>query len=126
MVQQHFADEVDINTIVAAYIKTGELPFSGKVPLSGDFTEVTDFHTAMNLVVEAQEAFDSLSAELRARFKHDPGNLIAFLEDPENREEAEKLGLVNKPPEKPRDLAAAMDDLARAVQAKLPAEKPSV
>lgn len=110
--QQQFAEEVNINNIVARYGITGELPFSGKVPLSGDFTEVTDFHSAMNLVLEAQEAFDSLSADLRSRFKHDPGELIAFLEDPKNREEAEKLGLVNKPPEKTRDAVQAIDELA--------------
>lgn len=110
--QQQFAEEVDINTIVKRYGITGELPWSGKVPLSGDFTEVTDFHQAMNLVVQAEQAFAELSADLRKRFEHDPGKLIAFLEDPKNREEAERLGLVNKPPEKTRDAVQAIDDLA--------------
>lgn len=110
--QQQFAEEVDINTIVKRFGLTGELPFSGRVPLSGDFTEVTDFHSAMNLVVEAEEAFMRLPADLRKRFDHDPGKLIAFLEDDANREEAEKLGLVNKPPEKTRDAVTAIDELA--------------
>lgn len=110
--QQQFAEEVDINTIVERFGLTGELPFSGKVPLEGDFTTVVDFHSAMNLVVEAQRAFDELPAELRKRFEYDPGNLVAFLSDDKNREEAEKLGLVVKREPKPRDAVQAIDELA--------------
>lgn len=40
----------------------------------------------------------SLPAELRKRFRNDPGMLLAFLEDPQNRAEAESLGLVDRMP----------------------------
>lgn len=110
--QQSFAEEVDINTIVKRYGLTGEMPMNMRVPLAGDFTEVTDFHSAMNMVIAAQEAFDQLPASMRARFHNDPGELISFLEDDANKEEAQKLGLVNKPPEPTRDMVQAIDELS--------------
>ena len=51
----------------------------------------------------------ALSAEIRSRFGNDPQNLILFLEDPSNRPEAEKLGLVNSsaiPPERAHNAGA--------------------
>jgi len=101
--QQQFAEECDINTIVRRFGLDGELPSTVATPLSGDFTGVVDFQTAMNLVRKAEESFATLPARLRSRFNHDPGELIAFLDDPRNRSEAEQLGLVALPPERPRD-----------------------
>jgi len=103
MVQQQFAEECDINTIVRRFGLTGELPQNLRMPVSGDFTQVGDFHSAMNLVRQAEEGFMELPGELRARFHHDPGELLSFLDDPANRDEAVKLGLVQKPAEVSRD-----------------------
>lgn len=110
--QESFAVECDINEIVRRFGLTGSVPENFRIPMSGDFTGVSDFHTAMNMVTAAQGAFESLPAELRSRFGNDPAQLIAFLEDGSNREEAVKLGLVNKPPEKTRDVVQAVDELA--------------
>lgn len=110
--QQQFKDECDINVIVKRFGLTGELPDNFAMPVSGDFTGVNDFHSAMNVVRESQEAFMSLPGEMRARFGHDPGALLAFLGDVKNRDEAVKLGLVSLPPEKPRDVVQAVDELA--------------
>ena len=65
--QQHFAEEVDINTIVRRFGLTGELPTNVPQVLQGDFTNVHDFQSAMNLVVAAREAFMEQPAEVRAR-----------------------------------------------------------
>lgn len=112
VVQQQFKEECDINTIVKRFGLTGELPENLNFPKSGDFTGVTDFHTAMNVVRRAEEEFMELPAELRSRFGNDPGTLLAFLEDPKNKEDAIKLGLVNKPVEVARDMVTAIDELA--------------
>ena len=99
LTQQHFADECDINNIVEKYMLTGILgdPLaSGSVePQFGDFTTVADFHSAQNIIAQATQSFDLLSAALRKRFENDPAKLLAFLEDDSNREEAIKLGLVS-------------------------------
>lgn len=112
MTQQQFAEEVDINTIVRRFGLTGQLPETVRVPMSGDFTGVTDYQTAMQAVRQAEEKFMELPATLRARFRHDPQELMTFMADEKNRAEAEKLGLVNKPPEKTRDVVQAVDELA--------------
>lgn len=110
--QQQFAEEVDINTIVTRFGLTGQLPEEVKVPQSGDFTGVTDFQSAMESVRKAEADFMELPADLRYRFENNPQRLMDFMENPANRDEAIKLGLVNKPPEKTRDVVQAVDELA--------------
>lgn len=111
--QQSFKDECDINTIVKRFGLTGEMPGGFAMPVSGDFSGIGDFQSAMNAVRAAQEAFDSLPGEMRARFANDPQRLISFLEDGANRDEAVKLGLVALPPERTRDAVQAIDELAK-------------
>ncbi|QXP44314.1 MAG: internal scaffolding protein [Arizlama microvirus] len=109
--QQSFRDECDINEIVRRFGLTGDLPQNVQMPISGDFRAITDFQSAMETVTKAQHEFMSLPASIRDRFANDPARLIGFLEDDANRDEAIKLGLVNKPPEKTRDVVAAVDEL---------------
>jgi phage internal scaffolding protein len=94
LAQQHYKDECDINTILQKFNITGLLPESPLSPRYGDFTGISDYHTALNRVIAAQDEFDALPANIRARFENDPAQLIEFLENSENRQEAEKLGLV--------------------------------
>jgi phage internal scaffolding protein len=101
---QSAKDESDINTIVRKFGLTGELPNDLKMPQSGDFTEVPDFHTAMNLVRSAQEEFLRVPAEIRARFANDPQRLMQFVEDELNRDEARKLGFLADPVKVPEPM----------------------
>lgn len=94
LAQQHMKDECDINTILKNFGVTGELPMTSKVPTYGDFTGVNDYHSAMNVVAQANSAFAELPAELRARFDNDPAKFVEFFNDEKNREEAIALGLV--------------------------------
>lgn len=94
MTQQQFAEEVDINTIVRRFGLTGTMPQSLAMPKVGDFTGVTDFHAAMNLVKAAESEFLKVPAEVRARFGNDPQAFMRFFEDEANRPEAVRLGLV--------------------------------
>lgn len=98
MAQQQFVEECDINTIVERFGLTGEMPADLKMPVYGDFTQVTDFHSAMNAVREAEGAFMALPAKVRSRFGNDPQQLLEFLADGSNRQEAEFLGLVKPLP----------------------------
>ena len=110
--QQQFATECDINEIVRRFGLTGELPENPRLPQSGDFTGISDFHEAMNAVRAADEAFMEFPAEVRARFDNDPGKMMAFCEDARNREEAIELGFIPRPPERTRDVVTAVDELA--------------
>jgi len=99
LAQQNFRDECDINNIMERFGVTGELPNSPLPPQYGDFSGVLDYHSALNAVLAAQDAFNDLPAMVRSRFENDPNQLIRFLEDPNNRDEAVKLGLINKEPQ---------------------------
>ncbi len=91
-------DTCDINKIVAKYLKTGMMTnIRTDQPRYGDFTSAVDYHDSILRAQEAQDAFMQLPASIRARFYNDPGKLIDFLQDENNRAEAIKLGLVNPP-----------------------------
>jgi phage internal scaffolding protein len=96
LAQQHYKEECDINTILQKFSITGILPDMPVSPRYGDFTGINDYHTALNRVIAAQEEFEALPAQIRARFDNDPAKLIEFLQDDNNRAEAEELGIVNK------------------------------
>jgi len=102
LAQQHFKDECDINNILRQFNITGLLPEAPLSPRYGDFTGIGDYHTALNQVIAAEDEFMSLPANIRARFENDPAQLIEFLDKPENKDEAIKLGLVNQSVELPQ------------------------
>lgn len=94
LAQQSGKEEADINTIVRKFGLTGQLPDNVRMPTYGDFSDVVDYHTAMNAVVTAQRSFDALPADIRTRFNNDPGAFVDFCSDDKNRDEAIKLGLI--------------------------------
>ena len=94
LARQEFREECDINTIVARFGLSGELPSGVVAPQYGDFRSIGSYHDAMNAVARANEAFDAMPAEVRSRFQNDPGQFVDFVGNPENRLEAEKMGLV--------------------------------
>lgn len=97
MTDQSFAEEVDINTIVRRFGLTGQMPDDVRMPTYADFEETYDFHSAMLLLKRSESEFMRLPPEIRSRFNNDPGQLITFLEDDRNRDEAVKLGIVVAP-----------------------------
>lgn len=95
LTQQQFKEQCDINNIIKNYTQTGELPLSKKVGQFLDVSNVQDYHSALTTVFEAQKAFDNLPSNIRSRFENDPNQLIAFIEDDANHEEALSLGLLS-------------------------------
>lgn len=92
---QSFRDECDINRIMGRYAITGVLDFlNKKEAVYADVSEA-DFQRSMDIVVQANAMFDQLPSNIRERFSNDPARLLAFLDDPVNRDEATRLGLVN-------------------------------
>lgn len=107
--QQQFREEVDINNIVAKFVRTGELPDAVVPPVYGDFTELPgDYQTALMLVTEAQEAFMRLDPRVRAKFGNDAGAFMDFVSNPANAGEFEGLGISKpKPPAGPPEAESA-------------------
>ena len=101
LAQQQFRDECDINTILDRFGVTGMVPTNVRQPLAVDFIEATDYQSALNALIEAEQSFMEMPAKIRAEFDNDPGKFIAFFEREENRERAIQLGLIQKPAETP-------------------------
>lgn len=97
LTMQEFANDADINVIMKRFGAYRELPLVAKAPPEyGDFSRVFDFHTAMNEMVKVQDAFEQLPAEIRDKFKNDPGEMWNFVNDPANLDKAKEFGLLRK------------------------------
>lgn len=107
--QQHMKDECDINTIVRKFGLTGKVPVGIRMPESGDFSAAVDYHSAMNMIVEAKREFLRVPADIRRRFHEDPQEFMDWLHDPKSRDEATELGFFKKP-DLPRDVPPPQGD----------------
>ncbi len=95
--KQSFRDATDINKIVARFERTGLLEHVNKNPGTyADVSNLRDYPSALRLIKRGNDLFDALPSNLRSRFDNDPARLISFLDDPKNKEEAIKLGLLPK------------------------------
>ena len=93
LTQQQFKEESDINTIVDRFMKSGVLPNPINMPQYIDYEGVFDFQSAMNTIRQADENFMRMDAKIRARFNNSPQEFLEFFGNPENIEEAIRLGL---------------------------------
>lgn len=96
--QQHFEEETNVNSVIKKYQRTGMITHVRQgQPMYGDFTQYGDFKTQLDSVRSAFDLFSSLPAHVRKKFSNNPENLIQFLADSNNDEEAIKLGLKERP-----------------------------
>ncbi|MDC0344486.1 hypothetical protein OAM66_03175 [Pelagibacteraceae bacterium] len=94
--KQSFADECEINNIMAKFQQTGVINHAAKHQATYGQADGTTFQEAMNIVIEAQEAFSDLPSSLRSRFGNDPAAYLNFVSNEENYPEMERLGLLNR------------------------------
>jgi len=94
LAKQEFKDDADINNIMYKYGVTGELPQASGAAF-GDFQSTMSYHDMQNTLKEAETAFKTLPADIRSEFNNDPANVIDFLNNPDNREKAIEIGLIN-------------------------------
>lgn len=100
--KQAFADQVNINNIIAKFGKTGMISHvNGRQPFYGDVSGISSYEDALSIVRKADELFNGMSSSVRERFGNDPVEMIEFLQDPKNLEEARSLGMVAMPPVAP-------------------------
>ena len=96
-VEQNHRDEVNINSIMDRFKVTGQLPVSNRPALYGDFSTVDSFQTCQEALTKAEQDFMALPAKIRKRFDNDPAQLIDFVKDEANTEEAIELGIIPRP-----------------------------
>lgn len=100
LTRQEFADECDVNNLMAQYEKTGILPsaVNNNVPQYLDVTDIPDYRETLDMLNEASAAFMALPAVVRKEFDNDPIQFVEFARDPENLPQMRTWGLA--PPEK--------------------------
>lgn len=102
---QSFEKEANINVIMARYQRTGLISnVNRKTPFWGDVSMAPqDLMEAQEIISQSMKAFTDLPARLRAMFNNSPIELMRWLEDPANGEEARRWGLLPaEPAESPK------------------------
>lgn len=93
LTKQSDKDKCDINKIIAKYEKTGMLPINKNQALYADFSELPDYNEALNIVIKAEQQFMELPASIRDKFNNSPEQMLEFMSDEKNYDEAVSLGL---------------------------------
>jgi phage internal scaffolding protein len=95
--KQSFKDEVNINKIMTKYKQTGFL--NPALIKQADYMDVDGmtFQDAMNIVISAQDQFDSLPADLRKQFNNSPSQFLDFVKDEKNIDQMVEMGLIDSP-----------------------------
>lgn len=115
LTQQNFAAECDINMIVKRAAAGGELTHVNPRPGQyGDFSNIPDYREAFEVVKRANALFMGMDWQVRERFGNDPQRMVQFLQDPKNRDEAIKLGLVKAPEPSPKASSGASGEEPKA------------
>ena len=89
-------DRVDLNKIMKKYFNNSlrNIPLTIDDNWGVDTTSITDYQSALDSVLKAQENFFQIPAEIRKRFDNDPQKFIEFISDSNNYDEAIKLGFI--------------------------------
>lgn len=93
LAQQQFKDDADINVLLERFKVTGVVPQGVRIPTYGDFTGVTDYQSAANAMLKAEQSFMALDAKVRAQFENSPQVFLEFCSDPKNIDKLREMGL---------------------------------
>jgi hypothetical protein len=92
--EQSHKNETDINFILRDYRRTGFMKHAKEHQGRYDDVSVDSFQEAMFTVTTAQNMFNELPGLVRKEFDHDPGKFLEFVQNPENKEKMEKMGIL--------------------------------
>lgn len=99
LTQQCFKQECDVNHILRKYRKTQLLEhvntYQGNY---GDVSNIPDLQTALSIVTNAHEAFNSVPSDIRKKFDNDPIAFVNFASNPDNLDSLRELGLAKPIP----------------------------
>lgn len=94
LTEQAHKKQCDMNYILRNYQKTGFINHANKHMGQYDDVTAADFQEAMFLVKRAQNMFEALPSNIRKRFQNDPAEFYRFTNDPGNKDEMIRLGII--------------------------------
>lgn len=99
MTKQSHKAECDIHNILKQYQRTGIVSHISKQQARyEDLPDPMEFQEAMNIRLQAEEAFGSLPAKIRERYGNDPGQFLAALSDEDEHPFLRKMGVLKPLP----------------------------
>lgn len=93
--EQQFKHETDINNIVKGAISN--LPSRNSMPVFADFPDPNEYVSSMNMIANAHSLFEAMPSDIREKFKNSPEEMLRFMSDENNKDEAIKLGIIKCP-----------------------------
>lgn len=90
--EQCHKDSCDITYILNHHLRMGGIPPMPEQQFQ-DFTNVPDYQTALNTVLQIDSLFEQLPLEARVAYDHDPARFMAAVHDPAHRDTLIKLGV---------------------------------
>ena len=97
LTQQHFQEECDILNIIKRHDRNGIIEHVQRGQARyGDFSEVSDYREALDLVQDANNEFMKIPSDIRKKFNNNPGEFLNFVNNPDNEEEMQQMGFVKK------------------------------
>lgn len=97
--KQQFRESSNVNNIVKKYRAMGGIPQSpigARAPMFGVFDFSQTYHAMATAVADISAAWRRVPASVRDRFGSTAA-MLRFMDDPRNKEEAQKLGLLPSP-----------------------------
>lgn len=107
MTRQEFAEDCDINTIMARYETTGNFhaPFAKEAHYADYTAAPGSLMEAMEIMRSGEAAFMQLPAKVRREFDNDPMQFVEFASDPANLDQMREWQLAEPAPVEPPPVA---------------------
>lgn len=100
--KQSHKDECDIYKILKQFQKTGVLAhIARQAPRYEDLPDQSDYQSALNIMIQAENAFDSLPAAVRNEYGNDPAEFLGAFNTEAGRARLTDLGIIKPPPAPP-------------------------
>ena len=101
MTKQNLVDDADINKLIRKHGYNQVVTNMQKLEVIYGEMNSTSLKEALQMQIDAKEAFMEVPSEIRNRFGNDAGAFIDYATNPDNLQEMRELGLAPPPPPKP-------------------------
>lgn len=95
LTEQSHKKQTDINYILKEYTKTGLIRHAHSNQGKYDDVSAMDYQAALNVVADVKSMFESLPAETRQEFNHDPKSFLEYVRDPQNMVDMAEKGILS-------------------------------
>lgn len=113
--RQEYADDCDINILLARYEKTGIFTeFNRMEPQYLDVSNVPDLQESLALIAQAERAFMTLPAAVRKEFDNDAVKFVEFAQNSDNLPKMREWKLAPPLPEEPAPMKVEVVNAAPA------------